>query len=219
MEQNKTMIWCCGNYRSGSTLIYRIIKNLIKETGSESFYKTTKVHQDWMEKFNEEDLSIYSYRDVRDAMASFCYKDKVNFETFRDHTGAGRNVIEFIKWMIDYDDFIKKYEQERPGNVIIFKYEDDIIGKTFQVVESIRKFLLILDDRHSQSIAEKLSFENAKKISDTLVQHDQSTQLHPNHLKDGKPQKYKEAFSKEQIEKINNDEKISAWLNKNGYEI
>ncbi len=213
------MVWCCGNYRSGSTLIYRIITNLIKETGSESFYKTTKVHQDWMEKFNEEDLSVYSYRDVRDVMASFFYRDKVDFNTFRDHTGAGRNVIQFMKWMIDYDDFIKKYEQERPGNVIIFKYEDDIIGKTFQVVESIRKFLLILDDRRSQPIAEKLSFENTKRISDTLIQHDQSTQLHPNHLKDGKPDKYKEAFTEEQLKQINQDEKICQWLTKNGYKV
>ena len=219
MKQEKKMVWCCGNYRSGSTLIYRIITNLIKETGSESFYKTTKVHQDWMEKFNEEDLSVYSYRDVRDVMASFFYRDKVDFNTFRDHTGAGRNVIQFMKWMIDYDDFIKKYEQERPGNIIIFKYEDDIIGKNFQVVESIRNFLLILDDRCSQPIAEKLSFKNSKKISDTLLQHDQQTQLHPNHLKDGKPDKYKEAFTEEQLKQINQDEKICQWLTKNGYEV
>jgi hypothetical protein len=219
MEDGKKMVWCCGNYRSGSTLIYRIIKSLLKEAGYNSIYSTTKVHQDWMEKFNERDLSVYSYRDMRDVMASFFYRDKVNFETFRDHTGAGRNVVEFIKWMIDYDDFIKSYERENPSKVIIFKYEEDIINKNFNLVESIRDFLLILDDRHSQGIAEKLSFENSKRISDSLTQHDQSTQLHPNHLKDGKPNKYKEAFTEDQLKKINQDDKISDWLKRNGYEI
>ena len=219
MENNKQMVWCCGNYRSGSTLVYRIIKSLLKKTGNDSIYATMKVHQDWMEKFNEQDLSIYSYRDIRDAMASFFYRDKVDFETFRDHTGAGRSVIEFMKWMIDYDDFIKSYEQKNPDKVIVFKYEEDILGKNFQLVESVRDFLLILDDRYSSEIAEKLSFKNSKRISDTLIQHDQSTQLHPNHLKDGKPEKYKEAFTEEQMEQINQDDKISNWLKRNGYKI
>jgi hypothetical protein len=172
-----------------------------------------------MEKFKDEDISIYSYRDVRDAMASFCYKDKVNFETFRDHTGAGRNVIEFIKWMIEYDDFIKLHGQQYPEKVLVLKYETEIMEKNYVLVEKIREFMLILDDRWSQDIAQKLSFENSKKISDSLVQHDQSTQLHPNHLKDGKPQKYKKIFTEDQVKQMNDDDKISGWLKKNGYGI
>ena len=214
------VICCCGNYRSGSTLIYMIASNLLKAAGCQN-YELTKLHEQWMlSKKTNNDIFIYSYRDVRDVMASFCQKDKCDFNTFRDHSGGERHdVVEFIKFMIRYDESVRHFHHEKPNHCLILRYETEIIGKTYELVEKIRKFISIPDNVWSAKIAEKFSFEKNKEFAVNLSELDQTTKLHPNHLKDGKIAKYNEVFKKEEIDQMNGDPKISNWLIKNGYKI
>ena len=184
---------------------------------------TSKIHEDWPKLLlrPERSIMLYSYRDVRDVMASFCQKDHSDFDTFKDRTGKGprRNVVEFIKFMIEYDNNIKRYCNQFPDHTLIFKYETDIIGKTYQLVEKIREFLLISDDRWSKEIAQNLSFENVKRYAHALDEYEPASALHPNHVGDGKTEKYKEVFTEDQINQINSDETIAGWLIENGYKI
>jgi len=221
-RKEKTLVCCCGNYRSGSTLIYLIARHLIDYSGCAD-YMIEKIHEDWPQLLMRPERSIllYSYRDVRDVMASFSQMRSSDFDTFEDRTGKGprRNVVEFIKFMIRYDINVKRYCNQFPAHTLIFKYETDIIGKTCQLVEKIREFLLMPDDRWSKEIAQNLSFENVKGYTDALVKHDIVSDLHPNHLTDGKTEKYKEVFTEDQINQINGDEEIAGWLIENGYKI
>ena len=220
--KEKTIVCCCGNYRSGSTLIHLIARNLIQYWGC-SDYMIRKIHEDWPNVLTrpERNILLYSYRDVRDVMASFCQMQHCDFDTFEDKTGKGpkRNVVEFIKFMIKYDTNVKRYCNAFPAHTLIFKYETDIKEKTYQLVEKIRQFLLIPDNRWSKETAQNLSFQNVKGYTDSLAKHDEASNLHPNHLTDGKTEKYKEVFTEDQINQINGDEEIAGWLIKNGYKI
>ena len=223
-------------YRSGSTFLYNMVRELKKHHNKQE-WKLHKVHEGWSDiPKGSQDVSIYSYRDVRDVIASFCYKYNMNFETFLIHE---RKTIPFIKWIIDYDQKIKSicannvslYKNvsssiTKSGLQVVFpiyrilnlKYEDCILGNPISTYNAVSGFLGV-SQLYNIELSEQLCLERQKKKIQNLKQHDVETEYWPNHIKDGKANKYKNIFTDEEIKLINSNQYIKNYLKNNGYEI
>lgn len=203
---SKNLIYCCGMYRSGTTLIYNILKQAQKEK------MIKKVHQDWLDHKHFEDTSVYSYRDVRDVIASFCYRDKMNFNSFNIHR---RNAINFCRWMIEYDYKFKEFSNKNPARTLIFRYESDIVNDNIILYEKITNFFGI--STFPENLKEKFKFEKIKKHTDSIKKHEPETEFWPNHLNDGSTEKFKKIFSHDEINLFYDDPIIHQWLKENNY--
>ncbi|GAG21799.1 unnamed protein product [marine sediment metagenome] len=210
-------------YRSGSTFLYNMVKEL-KKYHNKQEWKLHKVHEGWLSWLgpNElgedrpkgtQDVSIYSYRDVRDVIASFCYRDNMNFETFSIH---GRKAIPFIEWIIDYDQKIKNLIQ--CYSILNLKYEDCILGNPISTYNAVSGVLGV-SQLYNIELSEQLCLEKQKEKIQGLKDADTNTLYWPNHIKDGRSNKYKDIFTDEEIKLINSNQYIKNYLKNNGYEI
>tara|TARA_R110000751_G_scaffold42691_3_gene98942 strand:- start:506 stop:1075 length:570 start_codon:yes stop_codon:yes gene_type:complete len=185
----------------------------LKKHHNKQEWELHKVHEGWSDiPKGSQDVSIYSYRDVRDVIASFCYKYNMNFETFLIHE---RKTIPFIKWIIDYDQKIKSM---CANNVSLYKYEDCILGNPISTYNAVSGFLGV-SQLYNIELSEQLCLERQKKKIQNLKQHDVETKYWPNHIKDGKANKYKNILTDYEIKLINSNQYIKNYLKNNGYEI
>lgn len=213
MWANPKKIHICGMRRSGSTLLYNIVHGLRRY--HTKGWRIRKMHQTWMNRFRRRpkinDKSIYSYRDVRDVAASYCYKYNMNFDNFQVE---GKCIMEFLEWIIEYDKFIKCRNWK---NILYLKYEDSIIGDIVSTYNKISDFLGVSNDYNTE-LRNELCIDKQKAFTDNLTSLDKKTNFWPNHIKDGKQNKYRDVFTDEQIELINNNKSVSVYLRANGYE-
>ena len=189
----KTNIYCCGMYRSGSTVIYNILQKLIEHHNLQ--VQLYKVHQEWNRDRVDPSFSIYSYRDIRDVCISFMQKDKMTFESFKIHNW---DIVEFCKKMINYDQLVKHYKKD-DAKVLILKYEEDVIGN--DVVPLCIKIsdFLELPNTTCCDIGKQFSLKVVKKYCDTLKTLDRKSGFWPGHAHDGKSGKYKEILTSTQL--------------------
>lgn len=198
-------IFISGMYRSGSTFTYNLVKGL-KGRHEKTEWNIHKVHHDWLHKpKGPSDLSIYTYRDIRDVIVSFCQLYSFSFSTFSVH---GRSAIPFMHWAIDFHNEIMS--QHNP-NILILRYEDCVMGNPMETYDIISDFLSVPRD-HNKDLQPTLDLTLQKKATDQQKGLDQSTLYWPNHINDGAHEKYQNFFSPSELDLIHNDSKIQNYL-------
>jgi hypothetical protein len=222
---NKIIV--CGMYRSGSTLLFNIIKYLCKEfnilNSSEKLLTTHKVHLDWTNQSipqkwafiksscEPDNLVIYSRRDIRDVICSYFKREQCSLEDF---SHGGRDYMNFLKWVVNNDSLIDE-ESERNINIKILSYEHDIQGdeKLSPLINKTLSYFCTQDSSKDLNL-DQFKFLTTKRRSDSLSKLDGSTQYWPNHLGDGKVCKYNSLLTKHQLNSIENDQILKPWINK-----
>jgi len=200
-----------GIYRSGTTLCYNILLNLIKQSRDEQVEEIptgVKIGDIHLHKFHEQVLDlnfdeykvIYSYRDILDCLSSFIIKYKSSFENFNIH---GKGSIDFIKWMIDIDESI----QNKHGFAELC-YEE-CIKDTDNLVNNIASYYNInIPVSFDKS---QFQIENVKKITDMRKEHSRIDNYHPRHVHNGEVGRWKTFFTEEQRDLIFNKTKYLDW--------
>lgn len=197
---------CCGMYRSGSTLTYMICQKLIDYNSLNGSLFVDKRHHTIIPDSN----SIYSYRDVRDVIASFIQKYKFSFNDFKIEE---KKVFEFIDWIIEFDNKIRISST----NKLILRYES-FVDDLPSLINEISMFLNLKPD-FNEKISQEVSFDKLHALTNNpSFKKDWKTQLWPRHLKDGKIKKYKEILTESQLQQIYQKTKAKNWLEENKYE-
>ena len=222
---NKIIV--CGMYRSGSTLLFNILKYLCNELdilnlGAKTL-TTHKVHLDWTnptmpqkwafikESCEPENLVIYSRRDVRDVICSYIEREKCTLGDFRH---AGKDYIKFLEWVVKNDELINK-ESVRNSNIKILRYENDIKGDENLpfLIDKILLYFKITSPRKNLEL-EQFKFLTTKNKCDMLDGLEGASQYWPNHLTDGSIGKYNTLLTKEELNSISNNKILKKWINK-----
>jgi len=215
------LIIVCGMYRSGSTLIYQIVANLIgydkglglrwtrqdleriQKTGDTGILKIHTPVPD-MEQIVRDRRYIYSYRDIRDVFASMSVK------RYRNSDGKLSPLLNVgrICGCIESDAYF------RARSSLIVRYESEIESLNV-LVERVASSLGI--ESYDRSIAERLSLQNVKQFTDSLPDKDYGRTLFcRHHVSDGKS-KFRQFLSNAYIRII--EHYAGDWLLQNGYEL
>lgn len=239
MESKSKFIFCCGARRSGSTLQYNIVADIVENTNSgiriefvspadfplikEKYkevagYKVFKTHFLTEEIKHEIEvegaLAFYTYRDVRDVIVSLINKEwaKKEKKSIKDAT---------IKYLNDYYSWMNI-----ENNLVLRKYEEFYlkINKECDFIANVLK--LKLDEDVKQMIVDKLSLNNLKeKLQQRDVDvveyngnhFDKKTLLHINHINNGDANQFLDFLNIDEILEI---EAIATnWLCNNGYNL
>jgi len=196
------MISICGLPRSGSTLIFQIVGNLLGWNNSLGYgwpktYKKGsffKIH-DRPDKENLNVKYIYTYRDLRDIVASKkMIKKSLNF-----------NLLETYQK--------NDYYYRSQNDVLVIKYESDI----FNINLLIRKIATFLNiKKWNKNITNRVTLEENKKFIDKLTGFDPKTLFYPHHISDGKT-KFKKYLTEIEIMLI--ESICYSWLSANHYKL
>jgi len=235
-------IFCCGPLRSGSTLQFNIVRELIERTERgvalayvfpEKFpelyekYKKTdgikvfKTHEitPFMESIvnSEKVLCVYCYRDIRDVVVSLEHKGG------RD-IGDNSDFSDFTKSYLNYYNYIKNISKS-----YMSKYEDFYDNIQTECLE-IAKFIGIeVSNEIIVEISSKLHFNSSKKYINEVEKEDfesrngkifkidKKTMLHHNHFKHVYPGAYKEYLDKKTLKSI--ESVAFFWLKNRGYKV
>lgn len=221
------LIVCAGMPRSGSTIQYRIVKEILKNKNNlidlgwidkqdlnEIIYN--KINQDKtilvkiheynpiFKKLNSKcDIKVItSFRDIRDVFVSLMAFKKVGFEDVFSKYAFNKIISDFKKWQEFHSVYVGKYEE--------------FYSELKREIDNISIFLNITIDN---PLKEKiyLSVVNTKVNSLSSPQYDPNTLLHSNHINDGSARQWKSKLTKIQIGIIQNIAK--KWLIQNGYKI
>ena len=232
-------IFCCGMMRSGSTLQYQIVSQLVEDAGigqritwhnPNDFPQLQEQYADTQEwkvlkshaftpamgaEFNRGAKGVYIYRDIRDVLVSMSRKQKVS---------AGKIINgDFIQ------EQLSNYEQwTQQPRVLVSRYEDVIADLATEVRRIANHLEITVDDSYCQQLAQdydldkqKERIEDAKRIGDLDVRGrmtiDKHSLLHTDHIQDGRVDVWKQSLSGHHIGKL---EAIAGdWLKAHGYEL
>ncbi len=234
-------VFCCGMYRSGSTLQFQITSEVIERMGKgerlewapiEDFPKVyEEFHSDSNQilVFKTHEISseikqlienglgkcIYVYRDLRDVCLSHMVKNDL---TFAELIASG-----FIdKCLETYADW-NSYSSDEA--ILISRYEEmtqDLSRETKRIAEFLG---IVIEDQIADEIGEKYSVDNQveriRKLSNEHLgsfgelTYDRHHLLHRNHINQGEMNSWEKAFSQEQL--LVMEEKLGNWLYDHGY--
>ncbi|MDH5766321.1 MAG: FkbM family methyltransferase [Gammaproteobacteria bacterium] len=227
-EEYPEWIFIIGMARSGSTWVYNVVKELLnsKKIGvvfgfvgedaeldyfisSQGIQKSA--HKPGLIKFHllstkAKELikcgrakAIYSKRDIRDVVVS-----RMDFEniTFEEIISSGK--LEAI---------LSNHEQiNKLSGILSIEYED-IMSIPFKVMDLIQEYLDIKIDRiEAEKIIQDYSIESTKRIANSIankqnilnkLHYDSETLIHAGHIASGKPGRYLDKLSDEQLKIIN----------------
>lgn len=206
----KKLIVTAGMPRSGSTWLYNAVRLLLEYTGKLdigagwiSDFNSFKNHDVVILKIhyfkpviaNNATMILYSYRDIRDALASF--KRKFGNEPS----------IEQARKFIHNDNIWREKAS------FIMKYEDMIAAQE-KTLEKITGFLGITNANLIQIIQDinNMTYEKGEKRNDL---YNMENLLHKNHITDGRHGSWDGYVPKELIREIENE--FNEWLQSNGY--
>jgi FkbM family methyltransferase len=232
---------CAGMIRSGSTLQYNIVaeildlKKLGKKLGWEHHEEFHKIKEKYeIGKVNvfknhfltdeiEEELKhtegsrlVYVYRDIRDVCVSLMEKENKTFEQVFNSKVLHNAIEQYYKII---NSSLKKYIQS---------YEVMFLNTKREIKEVARFLNVELTTDEIETIYSKISFEsqkdniekykeNSEYISKGKQKFNANTLLHLNHIKDGGIAKYKQRLSKPQIKQL--EDEFGEWLQKLGYKV
>lgn len=207
------MIYVNGLYRSGSTVIYNIVRHLIIDQVVKD--AVVKHHENWLNKrVFKSDTNIYSYRDVRNCAASFMRKRGWTEHNFEHPSIRVKSAKEFMTFLVTTDKAVEAKLKSEQLKFTELRYEDDIIN----IEKGISKILTSLNINIPEEVVDILvechNIQAVKKFTDTLDSgEDKKTQFHPNHVSLEKTN-YKEYLSDESWD----TPIIVSWLKEKGYE-
>lgn len=222
VDVNKKIIRFCSMYRSGSTFIYNFVKKIKKDLNI-NYIVDKKRHEDWVHTVTEKDLSIYSYRDIRDAAASMIRKndmEQIDKCLFQHKPGfrlaGGFNVNEFINNALKFYGLVNTIAES--NNLLKIKYEDKILKNIQLSISDIFKFLKInVNEKIINEYSSFFDINKTKKFTDSLVKYDKKTEYYPDHIGTGKTN-YKQYFS---MKDLNKETRLNLekWLIDHNYKI
>lgn len=231
-------ILCGGLKRSGSTLQFQIVSEIVERTGKG--YRTPhpmgKDFSEIKQNFEEDGkMKTFKTHDCSDAIRSEVEKNgaKVVF-IYRDIRDVAVSMMNKFDWTFieltnknffqEYIDACKNWEA-LPG-IYSSKYEDVFYNMKAEI-EKIAQYLEIdLKDSIAEEIAADLSISNQKKkmVLPKLKAFffgrkswDPKSQLHWNHINSGKEGQWKKALNTIEIEKLNNI--CKEWLIEKKYSL
>jgi hypothetical protein len=202
---NTTMkIVCAGCHRSGSTWLYNAVR-LIMESKNEVYAcfvteydpeNKSQVHviktHNWHKSLEENADKIFTTkRDLRDIAASAIRRGLIEEE----------DAISYLRKVIK-----KEYMPWKSHSDLEIVYEDLIINKNLQI-QNIAKVLKVTVKPND--IHQKIENLPIPEVFDPL------TQLHPNHITDGRLNSYKATLTKDMQDKIYRT--FNNWMFRNGY--
>ena len=173
---NKQKIIVCSMYRSGGTLLFNILKEIVEK--NKLSFIVQKRHTNWTntEKkwvgpggYEGNELLFYSYRDVDDVIFSYCKREKITDEEgFKKLTNNSKEG--FKKWITDQDKLVSPH-------AICFSYEREINNREIELQNKLEKLFNV-------PISNKTNFlrSEVKKFTDSLERVDIKTGFWPNHV-------------------------------------
>lgn len=207
------MIYVNGLYRSGSTVIYNIVRHLI----SEGLVKDsiTKQHEHWINRpLQRDDLNLYSYRDVRTSAASFMRKRGWTENAFLHPSVRSGKVKDYMLLLVEVDIKTRERFQREQLRNLILRYETDILDIEQAIRKIVASLNILLPEDVIQILIECHNIEAVKSYVDTLKdKEDKHTMFHPNHVSLEKTD-FKQYLSDETW----SDPAIMGWLKEKGYE-
>jgi len=227
-------IFCSGAVRSGSTLQFNIVAELLEHTGNgkriefvepkkfpelkkkyenDSSYKVFKIHeltQSVKEEFeHNRACAIYSYRDIRDVIISLAAKSNTSIEDTIKANAAETYIKNYIAWRTVPRVYRARYE------AFAFNMQKEI--------ENTGNYLNIsIDKKIIQNIAKKLDINTLKEkqrhnLKSRAEGFDKNTLLHNNHINSGKAAQWKTKMTKNQIADV--EKRAKHWLFNHNYEL
>lgn len=230
-------IICCGALRSGSTLQYQIVSEIVERKGLgrrigfieptalpplfeehsdakeylvlKSHYLTPEIRREF-ERGNAR--GIYSFRDIRDVVVSMMNKENKRFEAFASRRFIEKQIELFNTWQTIPDLLVSKYES--------------FYNRIFLEVRRIALFLNIeLTDNEIEDIAALFSKENnLKRIaegSDTVVhegrEFSRSQLLHDGHIHSGDTKQWESRLTENEVALV--EQRAASWLRACGYRV
>lgn len=194
-------------YRSGSTFIFNLLKHIVKHYKLN--YSVRKHHEEWLSIVKPEDISVYTYRDVRFACASMMRKNNLTVDNFNEFRGY--TIDDFICKLINHDNTVK----QTTNNLLKLKYETDILNIDRCVVKVLLFLNLQLDNDFIQFCINKLDLNTIKTVTDNLLNHQPETEWWPNHVSTEYTD-YKTYFNMSDLT-TNTYELLTQWLTVNNY--
>ncbi len=235
-------IFCCGPKRSGSTLQFNIVRELVERNSAgvtlpytfpDDFPKSYEMYKDeaGLKVFKTHDLTpfmidlvesnkakcISCFRDIRDVAVSVAKKENLKpNDIARSETFVG-NYISYDKLVRSLpSSYISKYEE----------FYSDISSEA----KKISKFLsLETNNEIINDIEKKHSFKNKEKLMDTSEMIDfkgrndkkykinRETLVHKNHFGNIHPGKYKNDLSAKSLKIL--EARSAMWLLRRGYKV
>lgn len=231
-------VFCGGMFRSGSTLQYQIVSQLIEDKGLGSritwhapddfseirslhsgssqmlAFKAHKLTSEMLEEIEENGaLVITVHRDIRDVVVSAMKKNDWSFRKI------WRN-DRLRYWTGRFDEWARQ-----PG-ALICRYED-LVKDLHCVIEKIANHLGIsLSRAEIESLAQEYSLENQKlranqvamqlQMSSNSGKYDPHSLLHYNHIAAGGIGEYRDILLPAQIRAI--EDECNEWMMRWGYE-
>lgn len=206
----RQLILSAGMQRSGSTWLYNALRMLLTQAGVRDIgcgwigdFESFKNHDTVIVKthaFSEKAASaaaliVYSYRDVRDAVASMKRKFK-----------ATPN-LELATQLIEQDALWRKHA------AFVMRYED-FLAAPEKIVEGLAARIGVkgVDAAQLVQALGGLSYEGGKAQNGV---YDRENLLHQGHITDGRHGSYRETLSPELVAAIEDRHRI--WLEDNGY--
>jgi hypothetical protein len=239
-------VFCAGMPRSGSTWQYQVVSHLIEQyraglrggflelvedferieeqTTGRTPWLTLKTHVGFPPYADAlcdgRALAVYSFRDVRDVAFSLMHKMRLSFEEIVSSFQLTQCLSDHAFWTA------------QPG-VLCQRYET-IVSDPARCVSEIAAFLgLPVIDEEAERLAEMYSLEaNRARMRQMTEQfrdkginlddpaqatlHDEHSQLHWNHIRDGRVGGWRDEATPEQVAILARD--CGLWLIENGYE-
>lgn len=239
-------VFCCGMYRSASTLQFQVAAELVKNANiglqvgwidanrfdeiREQYrntyrLKVVKVHKCTepirSEFLQENAIGIYSYRDVRDVYASMMKQRQKPFEFLWNEGFLDECLDNFKRWT-------------DLRNVIVSRYQDILndIPKEVQQIANLLGVPITRDKcreiaEHYEIAAQKKRIESFKTKLLTLERspndhrelvdyHDENNLLHINHIDAVKTGRWKDDLNIHEVAAIENH--VHQWCKENHYE-
>jgi hypothetical protein len=236
-----TWIFCCGMYRSGSTVQYQIAAEIVERSklgqrvGSIVYddfialsekYKNTdtilvaKAHHCFEEA--RESLSsggakgIYSYRDLRDVVVSWSKKNEFKIAEVLQS--------DFIDLCLD-----GYYQWTTAPHVLVSRYEDfftDLTTETAQIAahlgvklapETIRNIAEAFSLENQKTYLNKFDFETQGFVYNADIRVDLHSGLHSNHIRSGAAGEWKQELTDTEVAAI--EQKCLYWLAGRSYSL
>lgn len=203
------LIYSAGMPRSGSTLLYNIIRLILSSKYSD------KLSHGWIEEVNEipkGEVYLIKTHHLNRMMTWRAFKTFYTFRDIRDVLVSRQKMfkkepsIEIVRFYIQQDQIAKKYADK------VFSY-DLLTNETIKVTNEISESLQI--SVKSDQILKLLP--NPASVSTLKSGHSKQTLLHKNHVTGTKKLEWKDVLSDNLIRQIHNE--YDWWFLENGYKI
>jgi hypothetical protein len=230
-------LFCCGMYRSGSTLQYQIaaaivetgghgrrvewcpphqfamIRDREKPYGGIRIFKSHEITDDIRELFTAGNArGLYIYRDLRDVIASLMIKDGSTFKKVLRSGIIDQAIENHDNWTGLEEVHVSRYEEVM----------QDLVAEIIAISEFLR---IPIGRDEAVKVAAALEIDKQKsraayrknKVYSVIgnKMFDPDTLLHVDHIHDGQPGKWQYTLSTDELLLI--DRKYGHWLRAQGY--